>query len=378
MKCFLTLMLSLQLFYPLFSCGNEYGFTLDGKRIHTRYFYLSARMLKFDTEKIQERLDALALQTESGKATFKTWSDISVNLMKLGKVDSALRILLPLVEKHPDEYNLLSNLGTCYELNGNLTKALEYISKGYKINPSSHFGSEWIHVKILEAKIKEKNTPGWLDHNNIFELAELIKQGNDNISQRRIERINRNFFYQLRTRAPFTPAPNKVMANLLETIADFNMEYGTYENALLGYIYALEFEGSNWLDRKIKAKIKSLNKKRDNMSTKPELPDAFIKMMKRSEINPDIALMGIDEFAHKLDAVDLEEARVIDSLEILKDQLTISAKENKKNLQARLSREVIISKIKNEKYLFLGIGVLFGTALSFLLFRLKRQKMKPN
>jgi ribose 1,5-bisphosphokinase PhnN len=114
------------------------------------------------------------------------------------------------------------------------------------------------------------------------------------------------------------------------------------------------------------------------MSTKPELPDAFIKMMKRSEINPDIVLMGIDEFAHKLDALDIEEARVIDSLEILRDQLTISAKENKKNLQARLSREAIISKIKKEKYLFLGIGVLFGTALSFLLFHLKRQKTKPN
>ena len=85
-------------------------------------------MSHFDTKRIQTRLNKLAQITKTGEATFKTWSDISVNLMKLGKIDSAIHILIPLVEKHPDEYNLLSNLGTCYELNGNLTKALEYLS----------------------------------------------------------------------------------------------------------------------------------------------------------------------------------------------------------------------------------------------------------
>jgi len=369
MKCFLILAFSWQLFNPVFSCGNEYGFTLDGKRIHTRYLYLSERMSHFDTKRIQTRLNKLAQITRTGEATFKTWSDISVNLMKLGKIDSAIHILIPLVEKHPDEYNLLSNLGTCYELNGNLTKALEYISKGYEINHSSHFGSEWIHIKILEAKIKEKNTPGWLDHNNIIEIEELIKHTNREMSPRYIEKINRNFFYQLRTRAPFTPAPNKVMANLLETIGDFNMEYGSYENALLGYIYALVYENSNWLDRKIKEKIRALNIKRDNLPSKPELPDAFVKMMKRSQINPELVLMGIDEFANNQDSIHLHEMQVIDSLEILHNQLTAKTKKDNKSLKAK---ERIIAKNKNERFLFLGIGLLIGAVLTFLLLRRRK------
>ena len=369
MKAFILLFLGLQFFNPVFSCGNEYGHSLDGRRIHTRYFYLSQRMLHFDTEEIHKRLDALTLKVQSGKESFKNWSDISVNLMKLGKVDSAIRILLPLIEEHPNEYNLLSNLGTCYELNGNLKKALEYISKGYEINPSSHSGTEWIHIKILKAKIKEKNAPGWLNQNSIIEISKLPRRYFDRRNPRSIEKINRSFFYQLRTRAPFTPGPNKVMANLLETFGDFNREYGTYENALLGYIYALDFQESNWMYRKIKAKIKDLNEKRDNMRIAHELSDAFVRIMKRSKINPDIVLLGIADFAQKQDSIHLDEVAVLDSLEYLQKQLTASSQENKRSIQIK---DNVISKIKNEKYQFLAIGLLIGAFVVFIIFRKKR------
>ena len=86
--------------------------------------------------------------------------------------------------------------------------------------------------------------------------------------------------------------------------------------------------------------------------------------MKRSQINPELVLMGIDEFANKQDSIHLYEMQVIDSLEILQNQLTAKTKKDNKSLKAK---ERINEKIKNERFLFLGIGLLIGAVLTFLL-----------
>lgn len=160
--------------FALYPCGNEYAHTWDGKRIYSRYFFLRDHHRHFDTDKLEKRISSLNQKVEKGEATFKTWSDLALNLMKLGEVDSALSILEPLALEHPEEYNILANLGTCYELSGRLDSALKYISLGLEKNPNSHRGSEWIHVKILEAKIKEQQYPGWINTNEIVSQAEIL------------------------------------------------------------------------------------------------------------------------------------------------------------------------------------------------------------
>jgi hypothetical protein len=46
-----------------------------------------------------------------------------------------------------------ANLGTALELLGNKEEALHWIREGIRRNPQSHEGTEWLHAKILEAKI---------------------------------------------------------------------------------------------------------------------------------------------------------------------------------------------------------------------------------
>ncbi len=58
--------------------------------------------------------------------------------------------------QHPNDYSIIANLGTAYELTGNDEKALELIRKAVAINPNSHYNSEWIHVRILEEKVGKK------------------------------------------------------------------------------------------------------------------------------------------------------------------------------------------------------------------------------
>lgn len=129
--------------------------------IFTNFFYLSKKHRTFDTEHIKERL-AITEAKPNAKTNFKIQSNIASYHIKLGEVKKALQILKPLSDNYPNEYTISANLGTAYELEGQLNKALRLIKNGYQINSESHFGSEWIHIKILEAKIKERSNPGWL------------------------------------------------------------------------------------------------------------------------------------------------------------------------------------------------------------------------
>jgi tetratricopeptide (TPR) repeat protein len=364
MRKLLILIFGIGMFQTAIGCGNEYGYTLSGKRVFTRYFYLSSSMRQFDTTQINQRLEKLNNEVKIAPDDFKVWSNISVSLMKLGQADSALQILKPLYEKHPDEYNIIANIGTSYELIGELDSALKYISLGYKLNSNSHLGSEWIHVSILKAKLKERQKPGWLRTHRILDVADLVAKVDTSKQSVMVGRIDGEIAYQIRTRVPFTPAPNNVISNLLVSLGDFNYQIGTYENALLSYTYALEFESSNVIKRKIKSKIRTLNHSRNIAKNVPELSPMFIKMMNRSRIDPEILLMGIDDYANQLDSIHLAEIARTDSIQYLNVKLDSLSGENQyMNQQHNNSTETIAKLLQ---FLWIG-GMLLGAILVFIL-----------
>lgn len=319
MKFILTITLLITGLSAAHPCGNEYGYTLDGRMIHTRFFYLTERMKSFDVDKINARLEVLTKRVQENPNDFESWSDIAANYLKIGKADSAIDIIKPWIAKLPNEYNLNANLGTAYELTGQLDSALKYISKGYSLNPSSHANSEWVHKRILEAKRMDKRRTGWIRLNKILNVDSLIARSERvTPSYRSVETINNQIMYQIRTRAPFTPAPNMVITNLLLSLAEFNERIGTYENALLAYSYAIEFEENHYHKRQIKEKIKALNRSRDSKPNLHELPEFFLSMIKRSELDPELLLMGIDDFAIQLDSMHVAEIQIQDSMDHLK------------------------------------------------------------
>lgn len=353
-------------------CGNEYGYTMEGERMYTRYFYLTPAMLEFDQDAIKDRISELSGMIKENPDAYEHWSDLAVNLMKQGEVDSAYRILAPLYREHPDEYNLNANLGTCYELMGELDSALKYISRGYEINPKSHASSEWIHVKILEAKIKEKSSPGWLKSNEIVTqqfLADMVERGSVRSAN---WKVNFNFQYQIRTRAPFTPAPNKVITNLLMTLAKFNEIHGVYENALMAYTYAMRFEGNRYAQRQISNKIKALNRERDAAGIK-NLSDQFTRIMKLSELDPGILLMGLDSVAVELDSTQQYQTGLEDSLMLLNEQ----KEKELAALQAELDEKEETIKSEKDRLILYGLIFLSLLLIPLAIFIARNQMRNP-
>lgn len=222
---------------PLFGCLNMYNTRLNGKKTMNddlvMYFNIWERSVVNDVEKWLNR-EAKALEEENQKGwELHDLSDYSAILIKLNRLPEAKRILDSLIVKHPQEYSINANYGTLWELLGENKKALFFIKRSVTINPESHEGSEWLHVKILEAKIKMATNKAWLKLNPIVK----IDFGNDSIPDTNAikqvpnsRKLINSILFQLNERTYFVHPKDEIICSLFYSAA-----------CIFQYIYGNEY-----------------------------------------------------------------------------------------------------------------------------------------
>lgn len=180
-----------------------------------------------------------------------SWQNIAVAMIHLGQIKEAIQILEKIEKEEPGIYYTAANLGTAYELNGDNQKALKWIREGVIRNKDSHYATEWLHVKILEAKIALEKDPDWLQKHSVlgvdFELDNVSGQqvaAVDHLGQQRnLSQIESALVYQLHERLEFIKPKEAVVADLLfdlsrvfsltrtqehsDAVRDFALTYGS-------------------------------------------------------------------------------------------------------------------------------------------------------
>jgi hypothetical protein len=147
-------------------------------------------------------------------------NDLAVAMLHLGEVKEALKILEDWEKRTPGQYFTAANLGTAYELNGENRKALEWITEGVKRNKDSHFGTEWLHVKILEAKIAMEKEPDWLKSHSVLGVELPKGLPTDHLGQKKtLAETEDALVYQLHERLEFIKPPEPVVAQLLDDLS---------------------------------------------------------------------------------------------------------------------------------------------------------------
>ncbi|PHR49149.1 MAG: hypothetical protein COA32_03615 [Fluviicola sp.] len=253
------------LFVLLFSivesnaCLNDY-YSVDSQgHLHSHDDFATAFNKNFNLKLIESKLIKLEKQLETEK-DYKLLSNYAVLLLKAGKTSEALAILEQLSVHHPDEYQITANLGTAYELNGEVDKALEYIKKGIELNPDSHGGSEWVHVKVLEAKQQLEKGSLYLSRNSVLNLTE--DQKNDTL-------VRNQILIQVRERFPFSPGPNQIMSSLCIDLGDCFANTESIEFAKVLYTIAKLYYGAN--DELVDEKIsKMVELRSEHANVRPE------------------------------------------------------------------------------------------------------------
>jgi tetratricopeptide (TPR) repeat protein len=155
----------------ILGCLWYYGTTLAGERVELADFPPDVYVQRLSEGRTHE-LHALAPLPPRPAPTddFRKRSDHAATLIHKGDLTPAIEILEAIEKEKPGEYIVAVNLGTAYELAGDNDRALRWIREGLQRNPNSHYGTEWLHVRILESKIALAKDPAWLKTNSVLGL----------------------------------------------------------------------------------------------------------------------------------------------------------------------------------------------------------------
>lgn len=237
---------------PVQACINAFGTDKDGRRFGAMDY--TGRELENELLGKRSQSYWITSADEIGKKavedpTFENLNDIGVVLIYQEKYASAIRHFLRIEELFPGKPETAANLGTALELAGYARQALKWIKIGIKRNRNEHYGTEWLHAKILEAKIA-KNLGQWDEGRSIAgvqfsdalvpEVPTSLPPGNDG-RQVKAHELDRAFRYQLHERMTFVPAPDWVVANLLQDWGTLNLAGGPLENAKVQYRLAAKY-----------------------------------------------------------------------------------------------------------------------------------------
>jgi tetratricopeptide (TPR) repeat protein len=225
----------------LIACLNEHHVDKQGREMYDtllRYYNLThSRFYKNHNRVEIEQKIAMLLAEKPVKELeiLSNRNNLAVNYIKLGKLDEAENLLNGLLEKFPEEYSVIINLGTLYELRGENKKALKYIKKAMAINPASHAASEWFHVRILEFKLRG------------LPVSEIRKEDILKLHLLKADRelIAGHINYQLEERIPFTPAPDPLMAKVLQEFGDFLADSLSISGAYVIYEIGMDYDKAN-------------------------------------------------------------------------------------------------------------------------------------
>lgn len=155
------------------------------------------------------------------KEVYKDWidnknlddySDYGVLLVYLGRYQEALKVYESIEMIMPGLYTTAANIGTIYELLGKNELAYNWIEKAVKIDPKSHYGSEWLHLKILQVKMNQKPLSTSFLLGTEFGTSVIPKS---NLEKEKLRDLKYQIYYQLDERVSFIKPNDEIVALLL-------------------------------------------------------------------------------------------------------------------------------------------------------------------
>lgn len=235
------------------ACINGLGTDHAGHRFIADW-YTGEEMTQALSEQRQRRhmLDRARTiaATARKQPDFANLTDLGVLLIYQGQYGAAIRHFLAIEQRFPGKHQTAANLGTALELAGYDEVALRWIRIGIQRNQDEHLRSEWLHVRILEAKIALSKNPDYLENRSVAGVAfektlvpsipSAMPLGNDGKPVKPWE-LDRSLSYQLHERIQFVAAPDPVVANLLLDWATLNLAGGPLENADALYRQAVRY-----------------------------------------------------------------------------------------------------------------------------------------
>ncbi|MBC8010639.1 MAG: hypothetical protein H7067_11150 [Burkholderiales bacterium] len=214
------------------ACLNTPGTDLDGHNAGSFYGH-EARRLRGLVE-MPSPMEARPRASEPSATPAKRLEAEALDLIYSGNYAAALPRLQKAEATAPGDYSIAANLGTNHELVGDNAEALHWITEAMRRNPDSHHGTEWVHVLVLKAKLRDAAAPATGTRPALLEVpARLVATTPlliDGVT-RPAEQVREAIFYQLNERVVFVKPKDPYVADLLFALARLNANLVNIESS---------------------------------------------------------------------------------------------------------------------------------------------------
>ncbi|RYD41761.1 MAG: tetratricopeptide repeat protein [Verrucomicrobiaceae bacterium] len=233
----LLILLALLLTHPATACINVDGTSIDGSVGSfdgVLHYDQTLKAVLHETPEEQAALLQTRYQNPPENPFSRKELEGVVHILR-GNPAQAITIFKELEVDRPGQYSTAANLGTAYELNGELENALTWIRQGLVRNNNSHHDTEWLHVEILKTRIKLREDPDYLRQNHVINLPDTyifsspVRIGDDT---RAVSDIQSAILHQLKERILFVKPPDSVVADLLFTLGQITAHTMNLESSL--------------------------------------------------------------------------------------------------------------------------------------------------
>jgi tetratricopeptide (TPR) repeat protein len=241
---------------PAIACFNSFDEVLKGSEYSSRQSFPVPRghpMLM----KSPDMIEGIERYKEAyEKGDYQYGINYGLYLVYDRQYEEAEKVFGKLANKHPAKYEAAANYGTILEVNGKTQEALKWIKKAIEIDPNSHDGSEWLHVAILESKLRgDKVVVGSKLTGIDFGKADAPEA---TVSEQELKRLQKHLYFQLNERITFIEAPDTYIAGLLFELGNATLQLGEKAHAQKIYSNAQKYGfGSPLLDARLASAIAS-------------------------------------------------------------------------------------------------------------------------
>jgi hypothetical protein len=113
----------------------------------------------------EEEADRLAKVARQRALNADEAADLGALYLRLGEVNRALEVLRPAQRAHPTHFHLAANLGTAWQLQGDLAQAAAALQQAVRLAPGKWQRAEELHLKLVRQRAREAaNTQSLDDH----------------------------------------------------------------------------------------------------------------------------------------------------------------------------------------------------------------------
>jgi hypothetical protein len=112
---------------------------------------------------------ALRDQAKQRELTADEAADLGAVLLRLGKTGEALGLLRAAHQMHPEHFALAANLGTAWQLQGDLRQAVEHLRLAVALAPAAQRPAEALHLRLVQRRLRDSPAAQALD--DLFDRA---------------------------------------------------------------------------------------------------------------------------------------------------------------------------------------------------------------